>query len=127
MYISVFSFTFLYILCLKLFPVFRPISRFLQQVKVPHVTSEDCNNDYAHIGGITKGMICAGKKGKDSCQVKILNTEVDFSRWRFKKMLGLIRLSPLVYDICIKRDEKNKTKNHISLLGNNQIRGGEAK
>lgn len=72
-------------------------------------------------------MICAGKKGKDSCQVKILNTEVDFSRWRFKKMLGLIRLSPLVYDICIKRDEKNKTKNHISLLGNNQIRGGEAK
>ena len=22
-------------------------------------------------------MICAGKKGKDSCQVKILNTEVD--------------------------------------------------
>lgn len=45
-----------------------PISRFLQQVTVPHVTSEDCNNDYANIGGITNGMICAGKKGKDSCQ-----------------------------------------------------------
>ena len=69
-------------------------------------------------------MICAGKKGKDSCQVNILNTEVDSSRWGFKKLLGLIRLSPLVYDICIKRDAKNKTKKHISLLGNNQIRGG---
>ena len=51
-----------------------PISRFLQQVKVPHVTSQECNNDYANIGGITQGMICAGKKGKDSCQVKIINT-----------------------------------------------------
>jgi len=45
-----------------------PISRFLQQVKVPHVTSQECNIDYANIGGITQGMICAGKKGKDSCQ-----------------------------------------------------------
>ena len=62
-----------------------PISRFLQQVKVPHVTSQECNNDYANIGGITQGMICAGKKGKDSCQVKILNTEVNSSRWRFIK------------------------------------------
>ena len=66
-----------------MFPIFfilqagGPISRFLQQVKVPHVTSQECNNDYANIGGITQGMICAGKKGKDSCQVKILNTEVD--------------------------------------------------
>ncbi|XP_023306032.2 trypsin zeta-like [Lucilia cuprina] len=42
---------------------------FLQEVKIPVVSLDECNEDY--LGGITEYMLCAGLRGqggKDSCQ-----------------------------------------------------------
>jgi len=45
------------------------VSEKLRKVEVPHVSTEECNDDYSANGyTITDGMICAGEKGKDSCQ-----------------------------------------------------------
>lgn len=48
------------------FSVDLPFPQRLQEVTVPVVSNTDCNAAY---GGITSNMLCAGKEGKDSCQV----------------------------------------------------------
>jgi len=66
------------------------ISRYLQQVKVPHVTSNLCNNNYASTGGITDGMICAGKLGKDSCQGDSGGPMVGLNKNLEKVLVGVV-------------------------------------
>lgn len=48
------------------FSVSLPFPQALQEVTVPVVSNTDCNTAY---GSITSNMLCAGKEGKDSCQV----------------------------------------------------------
>ena len=43
-----------------------PFPQTLQEVTVPVVSNADCNAAY---GSITSNMLCAGRQGKDSCQV----------------------------------------------------------
>ncbi len=44
----------------------------LMAVEVPIVGDDECNADYRPYGGIDPDtMICAGVKGKDSCQVRL--------------------------------------------------------
>ena len=39
----------------------------MQKVSVPYVSEKTCKEAYGS-SSITAGMICAGRKGKDSCQ-----------------------------------------------------------
>jgi len=51
-----------------LFPVFKPL---IQEVAVPYVSNEECNEQSRYNGDITEIMLCAGFTdvgGKDACQ-----------------------------------------------------------
>lgn len=46
------------------------IANVLQEVAVPYVSDEECNDAYSSFGGTTPGMLCAGfpNGGADACQ-----------------------------------------------------------
>jgi secreted trypsin-like serine protease len=40
----------------------------LNELSIPYVARETCNDPLSYNGQITESMICAGKAGRDSCQ-----------------------------------------------------------